>query len=278
MSRGGSVTDGGGRGEEALRRPAAAARRAVRAPAPGPPGPPPAGEAKAQYVAGLFARIAPRYDLINDLMTAWQHGRWRRRTLDAVGPLPQPAAALDLCCGTGDFLLLLAGRVGAQGRLVGVDFCRPMLALAAARLGAAGVADRAELLEGDVTRLDALADESFDVATVGFGLRNVGDLDAALREACRVLRPGGALASLDLSWPTRGLVGALALFYLRWVLPGIARLAGARPEDYRWLRDSLEHYPDAAGLAARLRGAGFQRVETRRAGFGLVALHVARKT
>jgi demethylmenaquinone methyltransferase/2-methoxy-6-polyprenyl-1,4-benzoquinol methylase len=228
-------------------------------------------------VAGLFARIAPRYDLINNLMTAWQHGRWRRRALNAVGPLPQPAAALDLCCGTGDFLLLLAGRVGARGRLAGVDFCPPMLALARARLGAAGVADRVELLEGDVTRLGALTDESFDVATVGFGLRNVADLDAALREACRVLRPGGALASLDLSWPTRGVLGALALFYLRRVLPGIARLAGARPEDYRWLRESLEHFPDAAGLAARLRAAGFARVETRGGGFGLVAIHVARK-
>jgi demethylmenaquinone methyltransferase/2-methoxy-6-polyprenyl-1,4-benzoquinol methylase len=228
-------------------------------------------------VAGLFARIAPRYDLINNLMTAWQHGRWRRRTLDAVGSLPQPAAALDLCCGTGDFLLLLAERVGARGRLVGVDFCRPMLALAEARLGAAGVSDRAQFLEGDVTRLGALADESFDVATVGFGLRNVGDLDAALREACRVLRPGGALASLDLTWPTRGPWGALALFYLRWVLPAIARLAGARAEDYRWLRDSLGHFPDAGGLAARLRAAGFTRVETLRDGFGLVAIHVARK-
>lgn len=257
MSRGARVTDGGAPREGTLR--------------------PPAGEGKAEYVAGLFARIAARYDLINNLMTAWQHGRWRRRTLDAVGPLPRPAAALDLCCGTGDFLLLLADRVGPEGRLVGVDFCRPMLALAEARLGAGGVAGRTRLLEGDVTRLGTLADESFDVATVGFGLRNVGDLDAALREACRLLRPGGALASLDLSWPTRGLLGALALFYLRGVLPGIARLAGAQPDDYRWLRESLEHFPDAAGLAARLRAAGFGRVETLRCGFGLVAIHVARK-
>ena len=133
------------------------------------------------------------------------------------------------------------------------------------------------LLEGDVTRLAALGDESFHAATVGFGLRNVADLDAALREACRVLRPGGALASLDLSWPTRGLPGALALSYLRWLLPVLVRLAGARPDDYRWLRESLEDFPDAAGLAHRLRAAGFARVDTLRCGLGLVAIHVARK-
>lgn len=242
------------------------------------PHPPTAGgEAKAAYVADLFARVAPRYDLINNLMTAWQHRRWRRRTLDALGPFPRGAAALDLCCGTGDFLLLLAERVGPEGHLVGVDFCRPMLALAEARLAAAGAAGRVRLLEADVTRLTALPDAGFDAATVGFGLRNVADLDAALREACRLLRPGGALASLDLSWPTRGLMGAMALLYLRRILPAMARLAGARPDDYRWLRDSLERFPDAAGLAARLRAAGFAQVHTLRCGFGLVAIHVARK-
>lgn len=277
MGRGGGAREGGASCGEARWRSAEGEARPARVPGGDAQGPPAGGRAKAEYVAGLFARVAPRYDLINNLMTAWQHGRWRRRALDALGPLPRGAAALDLCCGTGDFLLLLADRIGPQGRLVGVDFCRPMLALAQARLDAAGVAGRWQLLEGDVTRLTALADESFDAATVGFGLRNVADLDAALQEACRLLRPGGALASLDLSWPTRGLLGALALFYLRWILPGIARLAGARPEDYRWLRDSLEHFPDAVGLAARLRAAGFARVETLRCAIGLVAIHVARK-
>lgn len=277
MERGRKIPEGGAPSGEARRRPANGVACHARASAGDPQAPLAAGEAKAAHVADLFARVAPRYDLMNNLMTAWQHGRWRRCTLEALGPLPRGAAALDLCCGTGDFLLLLADRIGPEGRLVGVDFCRPMLALAGARLAAAGMAARVRLLEGDVTRLTTLADESFDAATVGFGLRNVADLDAALREACRLLRPGGALASLDLSWPTRGLIGALALFYLRWILPGIARLAGARPDDYRWLRDSLEHFPDADGLGARLRAAGFARVETLRCGFGLVAIHVARK-
>lgn len=235
------------------------------------------GEAKAEYVAGLFARLAPRYDVVNDLMTGWQHRRWRRHTLDALGPLPPRAAALDLCCGTGDFLLLLAERIGPGGRLVGVDFCPPMLELAEARLRAAGWGGAARLEQGDVTRLPALADESFDVATVGFGLRNVADLDAALREAFRLLRPGGALASLDLSWPTSGLPGALALAYVRCVVPWIARLAGARPDDFRWLRRSLQDFPDAAGLAQRMRAAGFARVDVHRFNLGLVAAHIARK-
>lgn len=241
---------------------------------------PPGGEGgrgKAEFVAGLFARVAPHYDFVNDLMTGWQHRRWRRRTLDAVGPLPLRLAALDLCCGTGDFLLLLAERMGPGGRLVGVDFCLPMLAHAAARLRAAGLADAGRLEQADVTHLDVLADESFDLATVGFGLRNVADLDAALREAFRVLRPGGALASLDLSWPKGGPAGVLALGYVRCVVPWLARLAGARHDDFRWLRDSLEDFPDAAGLAHRMRAAGFARVETVRFTFGLVAAHIARK-
>ena len=241
-------------------------------------GDPRGAEAKDEYVAGLFARVAPRYDRINDLMTGWQHRRWRRRTLDALGPLPPRAAALDLCCGTGDFLLLLAERIGPGGRLVGVDFCPPMLELADARFRAAGWGGAARLEQGDVTRLAALADESFDVATVGFGLRNVANLDAALREAFRLLRPRGALASLDLSWPTRGIPGALALAYVRCVVPWIARLAGARPDDFRWLRRSLQEFPDAAGLTRRMREAGFARVEVHRFTFGLVAAHIARKT
>ncbi len=235
-------------------------------------------EGKAEYVAGLFARVAPRYDLLNNITTGWQHVRWRRRTLNAVGPFPARAAALDLCCGTGDFLLLLAERVGPAGRLVGVDFCLPMLRVAEARLAAAGEAGRVRLVEGDVTRLHALADESFDVATVGFGLRNVADLDAALKEAFRLLRPGGVLASLEMSWPDPGLIRALALGYLRWIVPLAARLAGGPPEDYRWLRRSLLDFPDAAGLAACLRGAGFARVDILRFGFGLVAAHLAHKT
>lgn len=236
-----------------------------------------AGTGKAAYVAELFARLAPRYDLINDLMTGWRHRRWRARTLDAVGPLPPRAAALDLCCGTGDFLLLLADRIGPEGRLVGVDFCAPMLAVAADRLRAAGGPVNARLEAGDVTSLATLADASFDLATVGFGLRNVADLDACLREAFRVLRPGGALASLDLSWPGRGLAGALGLAYVRWGIPLLARAAGARADDFRWLRRSLEEFPDAQGLARRMRAAGFARVEMLRFNLGLVAAHIARK-
>ncbi len=235
------------------------------------------GEGKAEYVAALFGRVAPHYDLLNNITTGWQHRRWRRRTLDALGPLPPRATVLDLCCGTGDFLLLLAERIGPEGRLVGVDFCSPMLRLAEGRLAAAGWGGRVRLLEGDVTRLGALADASFDLATVGFGLRNVANLDAALKEAFRLLRPGGVLASLEMSWPDPGPIRGLALAYLRWVVPLVARLAGAQPDDYRWLARSLQDFPDAEELAVRLRGAGFARAEVRRFGFGLVAAHLAFK-
>jgi demethylmenaquinone methyltransferase/2-methoxy-6-polyprenyl-1,4-benzoquinol methylase len=228
-------------------------------------------------VAALFGRIAHRYDFLNDLMTGWQHRRWRRHMLDALAPLPPRAAAVDLCCGTGDFLLLLSERLGPEGRLVGVDFSAPMLDRAAERLAAAGIGNRVRLHEGDVTHLGALADASFDLATVGFGLRNVTNLDTVLKEAFRLLRPGGSLASLEMSWPHPGFIRGLALGYLRWMVPLVARLAGAPPDDYRWLARSLRDFPDAEELAARLRGAGFARVEVLRFGFGLVAAHLAFK-
>ena len=181
-----------------------------------------------EQVNRMFDRIAGRYDLLNSLMTAGLHHRWRSRAAD-LAELAPGAAALDVCCGTGDLALELAGRISPGGWVIGCDFSEPMLDLArekAARSGAGSV--RFEW--ADALRLP-YDDDRFDAVTVGFGLRNLSDLDAGLREMHRVLRPGGRLVILEITQPTRP---PLSTFYRLWfdrAVPVLGALA-ADPDAY----------------------------------------------
>lgn len=254
--------------------------------APTPPAASPevlTGEQKARYVRSLFARVASHYDLANGFITGGMHRVWRRATVRrAVSLLPpraggRPVFGLDLCCGTGDYVFLLREALGENVRLVGLDFCEPMIRKGVERARRAGAGPETLWVMGDATDLSAFRDAAFDVATVGFGLRNVVDLPAALREAARVLRPGGVFISLELTRPERGPLRPLLLAYLRRLLPVLAGMAKGSREDYLWLRRSLEAFPDAAGLSRLLESAGFEVVQVRRFGLGAVAGHVARK-
>ena len=210
-------------------------------------------------VRSMFDRIAPVYDPMNRLMTAGLDRAWRRLTVDAV---VQPGdRVLDACCGTGD-LALEAEKNG--GIVTGLDFSRRMLERA--RDKSASVA----WVEGDLLALPFDA-ASFDAATVGFGVRNVADLDAALRELRRVLRPGGRLAILEITVPR----GVLKPFFSLWfdrVVPLLGRvLPGGKA--YTYLPASVRRFPGAEELAARLEGAGFSGVRFRLLGGTIVALH-----
>ena len=209
----------------------------------------------------MFDRIAPVYDLMNRVMTAGLDRRWRRATVDQV---VQPGdAVLDACCGTGD-LAILARRHGA-GQVTGLDFSEGMLERA--RRKEATV----DWVPGDVLALP-FADASFDAATVGFGVRNVEDLVAALRELRRVLRPGGRLGILEITTPR----GVLAPFYRVWfdrVIPLLGRVlpGGAA---YTYLPASVRRFPPPEELATLLRESGFGAVRFRCFAGGIVALHV----
>jgi demethylmenaquinone methyltransferase/2-methoxy-6-polyprenyl-1,4-benzoquinol methylase len=211
----------------------------------------------------MFDRIAPVYDVMNRLMTAGLDRRWRRLAARAV--VRPGDRVLDACCGTGD-LALAAREVG--GEVVALDFSERMLERARRKSTAV------EWVQGDVLALP-FPDESFDAATVGFGVRNVEDLEAGLRELARVVRPGGRLGCLEITRPR----GPLRPFFRLW-FDGLVPLAGKvlpGGSAYSYLPASVRRFPGPEDLAGAMRRAGFAGVEWRLLGGGIVALHVARK-
>jgi demethylmenaquinone methyltransferase/2-methoxy-6-polyprenyl-1,4-benzoquinol methylase len=208
----------------------------------------------------MFDRIAPVYDVMNRLMTMGLDRRWRRITVEQV---VQPGdRVLDACCGTGD-LALEARRQG--GVVTGLDFSERMLEQARRK------APALEWVQGDVLALP-FEDAAFDAATVGFGVRNVDDLEAGLRELRRVLRAGGRLGVLEITTPR----GRLAPFYRVWfdrVIPVLGRVLPGGSA-YAYLPASVRRFPDPDGLAGLLAAAGFQKVRFRLFAGGIVALHV----
>jgi demethylmenaquinone methyltransferase / 2-methoxy-6-polyprenyl-1,4-benzoquinol methylase len=210
-------------------------------------------------VRSMFDRIAPVYDAMNRLMTAGLDQRWRRATVDAV--VRPGDRVLDACCGTGDLAVAAAA---AGGKVTGVDFSRPMLDRACRK------APEIEWIEGDALALP-FEDGAFDAATVGFGVRNLADLEGGLRELRRVLHPGGQLAILEITRPQ----GLLAPFYRFW-FDGVIPVAGKvlpGGSAYTYLPASVRRFPDPRGLAKLMDEAGFDDIRWRLFGGGIVALH-----
>ena len=219
------------------------------------------GRLPAEGVQRMFDRIAPVYDAMNRVMTAGLDRRWRRITVDQV--VHRGDRVLDACCGTGDLAIAARAR-GAD--VVGLDFSEPMLERARAK------SREIEWMRGDVLTLPFDA-ASFDAVTVGFGVRNVEDLEAGLRELRRVLRAGGRIGILEITRPR----GALAPFYRLWfdrVVPAIGRAVPGGAA-YTYLPASVRRFPGPEELAALLEAAGFAAVRFRLFAGGIVALHVA---
>ena len=219
------------------------------------------GQLAPDAVRRMFDRIAPFYDAMNRTMTAGLDRRWRRMTAEAV--VRPGDAVLDPCCGTGD-LAIAAARAG--GRVTGLDFSEPMLERARRK------APEVEWIRGDLLELP-FADASFDAATVGFGVRNVDDLQRALSELRRVLGPGGRLGILEITRPR----GPLAPFYRLWfdgVVPLLGKLLPGGSA-YTYLPASVRRFPGPAELAEMIEAAGFRDVRVRLFAGGIVALHTA---
>ena len=211
------------------------------------------GETRAARVEDLFAAVAPRYDLINDLQSFGLHRVWKRRLVRLASVRPGEHA-LDVCCGTGDVTFALA-REDAEA--TGFDFSAPMLDVArrraAALLGSFRAAPR--FIQGDALCLP-FADASFDIVTISYGLRNLADIDRGLRELTRVLRPGGRLLVLDFGKPELLVWRRLYFTYLRWCVPVFGRLFCGDADTHGYILDSLQKYPAQRGVAATLRGLG----------------------
>jgi demethylmenaquinone methyltransferase/2-methoxy-6-polyprenyl-1,4-benzoquinol methylase len=219
----------------------------------------------------MFDRIAGVYDLMNSAMTAGLHHRWRARAVDraAVGP---GDSALDVCCGTGDLTLELARRVGPSGRVVGSDFSERMLDLAREKTVPADAAK--PIFEwGNALELP-YDDGGFDAVTVGFGVRNLADLDGGIAEMARVLKPAGRLVVLEITQPARP---PLSTFFSIWfdrIVPLIGRLAGDG-DAYSYLPESVKRFPPPRGLAEVLDRAGLAGIRWTVLAGGIIAIHSA---
>jgi demethylmenaquinone methyltransferase/2-methoxy-6-polyprenyl-1,4-benzoquinol methylase len=225
----------------------------------------------AGQVNRMFDRVAGRYDALNSVMTAGLHHSWRKRAADRADLGPGDTA-LDVCCGTGDLALELAGRVSPEGHVVGCDFSEPMLDLAREKAAARGVEGvRFEWADALSLPYDA---GRFDAVTVGFGIRNLADLERGLAEMARVLRPGGRLVILEITQPTRP---PLSTFFSLW-FDRIVPLLGSfsdESEAYTYLPESVRSFPPPRRLAGLMDGAGLGEIRWTILAGGIIAIHSA---
>lgn len=227
-------------------------------------------EQAAQWVRGMFGRVAPRYDLLNHLLSANIDKMWRARTVEMVSPwLNRPGArVVDLACGTCD--LLRALEAGGPAQSFGSDFCHPMLTAAQKKNL------RSPLFEADALQLP-VCDASFDLVTAAFGFRNFANYRRGLAEMYRVLKPGGLVAILEFSTPPNAAFAALYNWYSTQVLPKIGGLLSGAPDAYTYLTESVKKFPGAEPLAEEMVATGYANVRFERMTFGIVALHLGEK-
>ena len=231
----------------------------------------PRGEKKAR-VRGVFDSVAERYDLMNDVMSFGLHRFWKRFTIAKTG-LKAGQRALDVAAGSADLAIPMARRVGREGFVAVTDINREMLSVGRDRLLDAGIAGNVACLLADAESLP-FRDSSFHCVTIGFGLRNVTDKNAALGSMYRVLKPGGRLLVLEFSKPRLGPLNGVYDAYSFAVLPRMGQLLANDAASYQYLAESIRRHPDQETLKSMMEAAGFERCEVFNLSAGIVALHI----
>ena len=229
-------------------------------------------DAHRQKVHGIFSRIAGKYDLMNTILSFNLDKAWRAQALKVAAP-KGAERWLDACCGTGKITLELRRMLGEHGEVIGLDFTLAMLEVARQAERKAALTTPIIWLEADAMELP-YPDEYFDGVTIGFGLRNLPDLDKGLRELSRVLKPGGRLICLELSHPTWPVFRHGHKVFVRFAVPLIGNLSRRGERNYQWLSDSLRRFPGAEELAKRMRLAGLKKLEIQRLSGGIAAIHI----
>ncbi|MCS7462467.1 demethylmenaquinone methyltransferase [Paenibacillus doosanensis] len=232
-------------------------------------------KSKEEFVHSVFESIAPKYDLMNDILSFRRHKAWRKFTMSKMAVKPG-STAIDLCCGTCDWTISTA-RASGSGQVVGLDFSQNMLDYGAAKVREAGLESQIKLTQGNAMSLP-FEDNTFDYATIGFALRNVPDLVKVIEEMQRVVKPGGMVVSLELSKPTWQPFKGLYYFYFQNILPMLGKLIAKRYEQYKWLPESLIHFPDHKQLADIFRKTGLTQVQAFPLTGGIAALHIGIKS
>lgn len=230
---------------------------------------------KEEYVHAVFSAIAHRYDFLNTTLSFNQDKYWRRFAVQCAGLRPG-GKGLDVCCGTGMLTLQLAKAAGLNGRVVGLDFCADMLAVAETHINKSPFRDVMQLVEGNAVSLP-FPDNTFDCATIGFALRNVPDIKKTIDEMRRVIKPGGKVVSLELAKPGLPVFKQLYSFYFNGLVPLLGRLGVGVNGPYNWLPESLKRFPHQSEVrdifaAAGLNGACYHELTG-----GIVAVHVGEK-
>jgi demethylmenaquinone methyltransferase/2-methoxy-6-polyprenyl-1,4-benzoquinol methylase len=229
-------------------------------------------EDKKRRVGGVFDSVAPRYDLMNDVMSVGLHRLWKKFTLELLGLRPGHRA-LDVAAGSADLSLPMARRVGPTGHVVVSDINARMLEVGRDRMLDAGIVENVSFVLADAEALP-FADRTFDCVTIGFGLRNVTDKDAALASFHRVLKPGGRLVVLEFSKLRAPLLEPLYDAYSFKVLPRLGQLLAQDADSYRYLAESIRKHPDQETLQRMFEAAGFERCRYHNLSAGIVAVHV----
>ncbi|KRE54371.1 demethylmenaquinone methyltransferase [Paenibacillus sp. Soil522] len=226
------------------------------------------------HVHGVFERIAPKYDLMNDLISFRRHKAWRKFTMKKMNVAPGQTA-LDLCCGTCDWTIALAD-ASVTGKVVGLDFSQNMLDVGAAKVEKLGLNKQITLVQGNAMSLP-FEDDTFDFVTIGFGLRNVPDYLQVLNEMRRVVRPGGMVVCLEVSKPTWQPFKAMYNLYFERLLPLMGKFVAKSFQEYKWLPESLKMFPGRQQLAELFEEAGLQQVKAYPLTGGVAALHMGTK-
>lgn len=233
-----------------------------------------AEEARQGLVNNVFAEVAERYDLMNDLMSAGVHRLWKNELVSMLVP-PRSNRAfhlLDVAGGTGDVALRFLERAGPEARVTLADISPEMLAVGRQRIAKARRAEQVAIMQGNAEAL-ALGDRTFDGYTIAFGIRNVTHIDQALREAYRLLKPGGHFLCLEFSQCQMPILDKLYDLHSFHIIPMLGELAAGSSEPYRYLVESIRRFPNQETFAGLIRNAGFERVSYRNLTGGVAAIH-----